>query len=263
MYILLTDETNKQPSDDVKFFVYGGLFFPIDCLPQMHCRIAKIRREFGYQPGDNLKFDTNARPKHVSLEQAKEAKCEVIDLCVDLGCKFIAHIILHDIIRNQNINQQLMWSADYVIGRYNRYLDEVQDDGICILDNLPVQVQFRYLSDKFTRGLSLSNDHTLELNKIKLFAATCLNASHANSAMDIVLGSFRYCVNNPRNIDAARTMMRKVARLMWHKKIGDKLEFGDMGLITRPKFKDITHKPYRDEYDYLYKQLRALIMESD
>jgi len=52
MFILLTDETNTQPTDDIKFFAYGGLFFPIEKLPDLHTEIETIRKEAGYGPED-------------------------------------------------------------------------------------------------------------------------------------------------------------------------------------------------------------------
>jgi hypothetical protein len=259
MQILLTDETNTQPTSDAKFFVYGGIMFSIESLSKLHTAIDNIRKKAGYRPHDELKFDTRSRPAHVTKENATEAKRNIVELCIKLDCKFIAHIILHDIIRNQDLDQQVQWAADYVIGRFNRYLTEIGDEGICIIDNLPTQSQFRYLSDKFASGLKLANGKTVLLDRIKLFSSTCINASHASSAMDIVLGSFRYCINNPKNPEAARGMMRNVAKLMWHKKVGETIHFGNRGLISRPKPKDIINSQYKGEYDQLYDHLKKLI----
>src|SRR5438876_5543885 len=144
MHILLTDETNRYPSETVKFFVYGGLLFPAEVLRTLHDAIERIRLSSGYRKEDQFKFDTRSRPAHVSQEAATEAKRQVLEVCNTSGCKFIVHVILHDIIANQDRDQQLQWAADYVIGRFNLYLDEVGDDGICIVDNLPNRSEFRY-----------------------------------------------------------------------------------------------------------------------
>jgi hypothetical protein len=259
MQILLTDETNRQPSRDIKFFVYGGLILTTETLSTLHANIDTIRSAFGYQPDDELKFDTRARPPHVTIDAATEAKRRVIDLAKRSNCKFIVHVILHDIIANQDADQQLQWAADYVIGRFNKYLTLIGDDGICIVDNLPNRCEFRYLSKKFAHGLTLDTGVHVPLDRIKLFASTCLGASHANSVMDIVLGAFRYCINNPRNPDAAREMFGSVAGMIWGDKVDEHVVVRGRGLILRPKIADIRHEPYRREYDDLIGHLGNLL----
>jgi hypothetical protein len=258
MYILLTDETNRTPSKDAKFFIYGGLFFPVDKLNELDVEIEKIRIFAGYRAGDEFKFDTRSRPGHVSFAKSTQAKSQVIDLCLKTGCKFIAHVILHDIIKNQDQEKQVQWAADYVISRYNQYLSECGSAGICIVDNLPGKSQFKYLSDKFSFGLTISVSHKIRLDKIKLFAASCSNASNVSSAMDIVLGSFRYCINNPKNPEAARIMMKNVVNLMWHERKGEELNVIGKGLILRPDLSNISIK-YKQEYLELLENINDLL----
>jgi len=101
------------------------------------------------------------------------------------------------------------------------------------------------------------------LDRILLFASTCLGASHANSAMDIVLGAFRYCINNPRNEDAAREMFGAVAPLMWGRRVDGQIAVRGRGLILRPEIAGIRHEPYRREYEQLIEHLRCLLREDD
>ena len=259
MYLLLTDETNQRPGADVTFFIFGGLILPLDCLTELDARIQKARTDAGYHPKDELKFETNARPDHVSIEDATEAKRKVIDACLELNCKFIAHVIHHQIIQYQDLDQQVTWAADYVIGRFNYYLSKVKNVGICAVDNLPVKAQFRYLSEKFTQGLSLPDGKTVPLDRIKLFSATCSNASHASSAMDIALGSFRYCLNNPKKTDTVSEMMKNVVNLMWHERDGDTIYTGGRGLIVRPERDNIKFKPYKSDYDQMFAHINELL----
>lgn len=258
MHILLTDETNQQPSSEAKFFVYGGLFFPVEKLTALHDGIESIRRSAGYRDEDELKFHTRSRPEQVSHDAATQAKREVLALCTDAGCRFIVHLILHDIIANQEQDQQVQWAADYVIGRFNEFLREENGHGICVVDNLPRRSEFRYLSDKFTRGLTLDNGSTIRLDRVKLLASTCIGASHAASAMDIVLGSFRYCINSPSNVEAAKEMLPKVMSMMWHKEVGDTRYVRNRGLIFRPNIVEIRVEEYRLEYEALLSQLKEL-----
>lgn len=261
MYLILTDETNQKPSKDCKFFVYGGLFFPIETLRKLDEEISSIREEAGYLVSDLLKFDTKSRPPHVSSENATEAKNKVIEACIKADCKFIVHVILHDVLKKQELKQYILWAADYVIGRFNYFLEHtVNDFGLCIIDNLPQDIQYRYLSDKFQKGL-ITKDKNVRLSRIKLFAATCVGAGHINSAVDIVLGSFRYCINNPKNIEAASKMMSNVISLMWHERDGETIHVHGKGLIIRPELSSLPLQ-FKKEYDDLIVQINLLIKDS-
>lgn len=259
MYLLLSDETNKAPSKVARFFVYGGLILRIDQLSKLHNGIEAIRADKGYRAGDVLKFDTRSRPDHVGVKEATEAKKAVIQACRDIDAVFIAYMILHEIIKNQDPHQQIQWAADHVFSRYNIYLSGQNSNGICIIDNLPERGEFKFLSEKFQQGLSFSDGSKVKLDRIKLFASSCVAASHAMSAMDIVLGSFRYCVNSPQNINAAADIFSEVVELMWHQKDGDDYDVLEKGLILRPIFDHIRVKEYRNEYKVLLQRLNWLL----
>ena len=159
MYIMLTDETNRDPDGDSQFFVYGGLIIPMNQVESLSNEIAEIRREIGYRPGESLKFDTNARPGHIDISSCTRAKNQVVEACRRHECTFIAYLILHNIARGQDERDIILWAADHVIGRFNKFLEEKDSAGIVVIDSLPVDRQFRYLSDKFTIGLELPEDN--------------------------------------------------------------------------------------------------------
>lgn len=252
MYLLLTDETNLLPRQNVTFFIYGGLFFPADALPGLHNRIAVIRAEHGYRADDTLKFDTHSRPRHVSQSSCTEAKRQVVGACQALGCRFIAYVIHHGIATGDDL---VLFAANTVISNFNRFLRLESSEGICVIDSLPVEGQKAFLEEKFTRGLRLSETGTfLPLDRIKLFGASYLGASHAASAVDIVLGSFRYCVNNPQNRSAASEMMRQVLELMWGDEEG---RVGNAGLVLRPR--EVRADTYREDYEALTNHLGQLL----
>jgi hypothetical protein len=140
MYCLLTDETNAEPSGRAKFFIYGGLFFALDKFSDLDRGIGAIRANAGYKLGDSLKFDTNFRPEHVSIEASIVAKKEVIQLCLELGCRFIALVILHNIIDKSHPENKYLWAADHVIGRFNHFLAvDGKDTGMVLIDTLPIE----------------------------------------------------------------------------------------------------------------------------
>lgn len=264
MYILLTDETNREASPNAKFFVYGGLFFPITELRQLDEKIEAIRLCGGFKPEDDFKFDTRSKPDHVPFDKFTDAKSKLLDECKATGCRFIVHVILHEIIKNQDPEQQAFQAADYVFGRFNTFLrTEANAYGLCVIDNLPTKNQYRYLSTKFKKGLVLNTGTEVPLRRLKLFATSCIGASHASSAMDIVLGSFRYCINNPKNPTAARRMLGKVVDLLWHDRRGEKIFATHKGLIIRPKLDRIQIPDYRREYDRLFEHINSLLKDHE
>jgi hypothetical protein len=255
MYLLLTDETNRNPTNAAKFFIYGGVFFPYAAIDSLDAAIRQIRAETGYRAGDQLKFDTHCRPTHVSQEQATRAKNRVLEAAVAHGVKFIVYMILHDIIKNKNPHEQLTWAADHVFGRFNDFLVQETTFGICIVDNLPTDREFQYLSDKHQVGLQLVGGAVRPLDRIKLFASTTCNAGNVNSVMDIVLGGFRYCVNSntESQLEASRSIMAHLKNLIW-KRNG---RFIKSGLIVRPM--EIRSQPYQVEYANALQKLKALL----
>lgn len=256
MYLMLTDETNNNPSEDIKFFAYGGLFFEIDKLPIITKTIEEKRIKSGYEPDDILKFDTNVRPTSVDIEKVTRLKQDVITACKTIESKFIVHIIHHEIIKNQNFQEHVEKAADYVIGRYNKYLNDTDNYGICIMDNLPNGAEFNYIKTKFAKGLQLDSGDEKRLDRINLYASTRVGASHAASAIDIVLGSFRYAINNPCNETVAKKLMKDVMELMWGWD-GNINNVKGKGLIIRPK--RVKVKAYQKDYDKLLEFIEKLL----
>lgn len=260
MRILLADETNRTPTKGGRFFVYGALILEVEHLRTVDAEVAKIRAEAGYLAGDDFKFDTRSRPAQVSIGEATRAKARVLALCKDLGAQFIVYVALHELIKSTPEDDQVLWAANTVISQYNRYLRDVaKDDGICVVDNLPVRRSWQYLAEKFTHGLDFGGSY-VRVDRVKLFAATCNNASHASSVMDIVLGSFRYCINDPKNREAASQMMADVVELMWHERKGEKIYALDRGLVLRPQLDAIRVEKYRVEYLSLIDHVNSLLV---
>lgn len=204
-----------------------------------------------------MKFETKARPKGVTIEAATQAKREVIAAAVECNCLFIAYIVLHAIAKNKGIENSIQFGANSVIAKFNSYLGKQKSYGIVAMDRLPKGTEFDYLSEKFTKGLSLPKGDIQVLDRIVMFTSTCINASHMSSVMDIVLGSWRYCINQPKNAEAAKIMMNELVKLIWHDKQSEDILAHELGLLFRPL--EVKHPPYKAEYDALLAQINQLL----
>ena len=256
MYILISDETNLKYKKD-SFFVYGGTFFPLDYLVELDKNIETLREKYGYKKSDPLKFNSKSRPKDVSTKDFADLKNELIDLCIRKNCKFIVYVILHDIAKNKREAFRMKSGINHVIGRFNEFLRENNDYGICVMDRISGNGEYKIMEKLHTTGLDFDDSKGIELDRIKLYSSSTINASNIFSIADIILGSFRYCINDPQNIEAAETMMKKVFSLMWHKKIKGEIEVLGKGLILRPK--DIKSKIYKIRYVELLDNIKKLI----
>jgi len=257
MHILLTDETNLNASNQAKFFVYGGLFLDAEQLPLLTDRITSIRANAGYQPTDEFKFDTRSRPAHVTIALAKDAKRQTIKACQELQCRFIANLVLHDIAKKKPQAALIEYGMNTVISQFHQYLREHDKHGIVAVDRLTNHAEYQLLAKRFTTGLELHTKTSVPLGRVHLFSATCTNASHASSALDIVLGAFRYCINDKKATTAAMDMMKTVVPLLWHERDGENIYALERGLVFRPK--KVQVPAYQTEYDNLLKHINTLL----
>lgn len=254
MYILFTDETNLQAGENKKFLVYGGLFFNINSLLPLHLGIIEIRNKYALKPIDEFKFDTRSKPKNLSEDNFAKAKNEVINLCLINNCHFIAYLVHHKIAEGSGQDTSISFAVDHVIGRFQYFLGEKNDYGICLVDPLPIKTPppSKFLKNKFTSGLS-HDEKQVSLDRLLIFGTSSINASHVSSAMDIVLGAFRFCVNSNGNIKAFKNILPNVLKMMWGKENEKGKNIHDRGLILRPQ--KIIKEDYKRDYKNLLSKL--------
>jgi hypothetical protein len=161
------------------------------------------------------------------------------------------------VARNRPIEELIGWGANTVIAAFDRFLAEVKGQGTCVLDRLPFNTGFQYLRDTFQLGLGSKKAGLTPLKRVNLIATACEGASHGLSAADIVLGAFRYCVNERQKDKAPREMLPVIADMMWHRKSGNTVFLGERGLIFRPR--EVRKAEYKADYDDLRSWLQALI----
>jgi hypothetical protein len=149
-----------------------------------------------------------------------------------------------------------LFGANTILGKYNEYLTEKNNIGIALFDRMPVGNAYQYLKDKFQVGLELQNGGTRKLEKVIGFASTCDGASHLASLTDILVGSFRHCVNELDRDIANAAIFPTLIRVMWHRETdtGTKtlLEYG---LTLRPETIEV--EAHKKDYDDLRVRLAS------
>lgn len=258
-YLLFTDETNLRPAQDAKFFIYGGVFFPSNMLREVHDLVEAARISNNFRPEDEFKFDTHSHPDYVDSDQHKAAKRAVLNGCMRIGVKFVACLVLHDIASKHTLKTLISWGANSVFCAFERFLEEEDAIGLAIVDRLPFKGDFKYLQAKFRVGLTFPWGTNRRLDRIHLYGFSCIGASHASSAIDIILGAFRYCVNERERYQTARNMLPKIVKMMWHKRENNHVKIKEYGLLYRPK--EIIAKEYKRQYNELTQHLLRILKE--
>lgn len=257
-YLLFTDETNQQPAQDAKFFIYGGVFFPTNKLKEIHNLVEGVRLFSNFSPEDEFKFETWSRPAQITPEHHKVAKNIVLNGCKKIGVKFVTCLVLHDIASKHTLKTLISWGANSVFCAFERFLEKEDATGIAVVDRLPFKGDFQYLQKKFQVGLTFPWGQNQKLERIHLYGFSCVGTSHACSAIDIILGAFRYCVNKRDSVQVARNMLPGIVSMMWHKRENNRIKIKEYGLLFRPK--DIRVEEYKSKYDELTQYLSNLLI---
>lgn len=260
MHVFMIDETNKNPVPG-DFFVVGGLAFTDAQIAQVHESVTEIRRRHGYQPSDNLKFQTSARPKHVSIDAATQAKQDVIQALSDHGVRMIVYVLLHDIGISQGERNRMAYAINTLASTYHKLLRLENASGLFLIDR--DDHQYPLMEDIFRNGVGAERKFPLS-DRIHLFGQSANGASNLSSAVDIALGGFRFCVNHatrsdqlgPRSGDVAKTIFSGLSNLLWGESRDGMKYIGGRGYIERPQT-----PPYVASYRIKYEELRSKLME--
>lgn len=256
MYWLLTDETNVDPAQGA-FFIYGGLVMNDEQLCQLHQQVKEIRANRGYRPGDSLKFQLAARPEHVTQEQARLAKQEVLQAAERVGVRLIVNVILHA-IAGTDTRRKMQFAMNTVLFNYYWLLGIEAATGVVSIDRVDEAYGYAYLKEVFQRGLTFQSGAGGQLDdRIVHYGMSSDNASHISSVVDIALGGFRYCVNTAGGkgrTEIAGDTFPTLARLMWSQEVDGRKHIGGYGYIERSRTVKVA------QYEAQYTELRAALV---
>jgi hypothetical protein len=258
MYLMFGDEADREAVQGKKFFVYGAVFAPTSSLVALHKDIELLRTKYGMASTDSLKSASGSRPKGMSFERHRDLKAEVMKIAREVGdVKFCAQVTLHDLARNQKHDDLVLRGANTVLGKFNQFLQENKSHGYAILDKIPVEHPYRYLREKFQIGNTFSDGSTIRLDRVLGLSHGVDGSSHMCSVADILLGAFRYCVNEPDNEEAGKAMFPVLMGMMWKSERDGTTTVSDYGLCLRPT--TVKEAKHQSEYDSLMVRLRGYL----
>ncbi|OIQ50988.1 hypothetical protein BerOc1_02933 [Pseudodesulfovibrio hydrargyri] len=260
MYLMFGDEADPEYTKNARFFLYGGVYIPSRRANRLDAAIRSIRRNYGFNTTDSLKFSAKDCPNELCKEDFAKAKEEVLQSALDNDVKFCAYVVLHEIAQAQEIHTRIRWGMNSIIGNYNKFLRNKDSHGIVYLDRLSDPNIFNYFTEWNSKGLSLRNNNYLYLDRILSYGLTCDNASSFASVSDIVLGSFRHCVNEEQRDIVGKKLLPKVVKLMWTNTQNNKLLIREFGLLLRPKAA-VTNPKYEAQYAELIARLNEWLQE--
>jgi hypothetical protein len=261
MYFMFGDEADVDQGRGQKFFVYGAIFVPADNMPPLHTQVERARIGAGLSNTDSLKSASKTRPNNMTFEAHRDLKKKVMSLSRNVGdVTFCAQVTLHDLARNKNHDDLVLWGANTVLSKFDQFLRERNSYGYAVLDKIPVKYPYRYLKEKFQVGLTFSAKQSkpaMRLGRILGFGHAVDGSSHMCSVADVMLGAFRYCVNEPENKEAGKAMFPTLMGMMWKHKRNGKTYVNDYGLAFRPA--KITNRKHQDEYEALIERLQSYL----
>jgi hypothetical protein len=77
------------------------------------------------------------------------------------------------------------------------------------------------------------------------------------SVADVMLGAFRYCVNQPENEEAGKAMFPTLMSMMWKRERNGKTYVNNCGLVFRPA--SIEEPMHQAEYAALVERLQSYL----
>jgi hypothetical protein len=257
MYLMVGDEADAEQSRGQQFFVYGAIFVPHEAIKPLSDGVEAARVAAGFGPTDSLKFADKTRPRKMSKETFRAVKAKVIDLAAQHGVVFCAYATLHAIAGKRGHKNMVLCGANTLLGKFNEFLGADQDSfGLVLFDRIPIDHPDPYLREKFQIGMIFSDGRpSSRLERIVGLASTTDGASHLASVADILVGSWRYCVNEPEMDVAGAAMFPKLMDLMWKRTKNGKRYVRDFGFVLRPQ--EVQVEKYKKAYDGLCARLQG------
>jgi hypothetical protein len=258
MHLMFGDEADKDAAKDKKFFVYGAIFVPTNSVSALHTEVERLRTAAGMAGTDTLKSGTNTKPEGMTSTAHKQLKIDVTKAAYEKGnVKLCVQVTLHELARNQKHDDRVLYGANTILAKFNHFLAAQRSHGFAVMDRIPVEKPYEYLKEKFQVGMTQNGKPLGRLDRVLGFSHGADGTSHLCSVCDILLGSFRYCVNDPKNEEAAAEMFSTLMGMMWRGRRSGQDTIREFGLCFRPL--NIDAPKYQAEYDGLEARLQGYL----
>jgi hypothetical protein len=192
LYTFFVDETNRTRNDG-EFFIFGGLLLRTENTQALNLDILGLRHEFGLGDESHLKFSTKFQRLNVTSEEFNQLRLRILQACANRGGRFIVYVVSHGVARNITNVETHRRGLNALATRYFDILESLDTWGWMLADKdndiFPNIVRLN------TQGLQLSSRRIKVSERIPVFGAVDSQSSHICSAVDIMVGAFRYSVN--------------------------------------------------------------------
>jgi hypothetical protein len=214
-----------------------------------------VRTKYGFATDAKFKFDSRSKPAHLSNSEFLQAKNEVLAACGELEVRFMAYAVHHGIASKQKADLWL-WALKTLLCQFDLFLRREKSHGMCLVDrfendlSLLKRIHQQGVDPEFWGGRL---PHRLE--NVWCYGTINVGTTHIASMVDIVLGAFRYCLNEMVRKNVPLILYKKVRPLMLCE-LGNPSRVKEWGLFLRPK--DVKATSYKQDYDALLKHLESL-----
>lgn len=258
LYLMYADEADQDLSKE--FLVYAAVFFPSESIGKLHTAISNLRAEHGFRAEHPLKFSPGNIPNVVSREKHAELKTKVLELAAEEGCKCCCYVAPSSIAKAKPLETRLKWAVNTLCLKFDEFLAEQRvDAGIVKLDHTTDYSQEAYVKEIFQEGLDFNGKRRL-LSRVAAIDTTQNGLSHMSSITDIVVGSFRFAINEPDKDKVGALLTKLLAKLMWSKCSTDgSVYFRERGLVIRPK--DITLSEYQADIEAFLSRMNSYLLK--
>lgn len=254
MFVFVGDESNVTQSRQARFFIYGGLIIAADKASEATKRVTSIRAKYGFPQDAEFKFDTRSRPGDMSTDQFLEAKNEVLTACAELEVRFMAYAVHHGIATKQRLELWL-WALKTLLCQFDLFLQREKSYGICLVDRFENDMSvLRRINQQGVDPEFGDGRLSHKLENVWCYGTVNIGTTHVASMVDIVLGAFRYCVNEMVSRNTPVGLYRKVRPLLLCEP-GNPANVKEWGLFLRPR--EVRAASYKQEYDALLQYLES------
>jgi Protein of unknown function (DUF3800) len=234
MYLMYADEADQDGSKE--FLVYAGVFIPMKQVAKIHASIQHARNKHGFSDGDVLKFSASTAPKSVSKEAHAAIKSDILALAGSTECKTCCYVVPHAISKNQKLETKLKFAVNTLLVKFDQFLRENKEaGGVVCFDHSTDYKQVDYFKEIMEYGIAWG-EKRVKLERVAAIHQSRIGLSHLASLADIVVGSFRFAINEPDKDKVGASLIKQLETSMWGVMDKDgELNVAERGICVRPR----------------------------